>query len=175
MREEWNIDLKDFFRGNMWEIAESGMVMDLAAERKKRRWVVRIRMPDFKGTNELKSVSSGSRSTLERRLHSTSFCRRTGRPLLVTEAGGNKLPLPPLIIISSWNFGQNGEDSDTYPDDLEEFFFFGHGNSLKLLHASREFLNKGHTFVPSSLPCPKGSVSGSAYGSTSFQSAAREL
>lgn len=41
-------------------------------------------------------VSSGSRSTLERRLHSTSFWRRTGRPLLVTEADGKKLLVLPI-------------------------------------------------------------------------------
>lgn len=79
-------------------MAERGMAAAVAeeeeVERKRRRWVVRIKWPDFKGGNETESSWSCSMSTFERRLHSTSFGRRTGRPLLVTEAGWKKLLLP---------------------------------------------------------------------------------
>lgn len=84
----------------MWVMEERGMAAAAAAavaedeEMKRRRWVVRIKWPDFKGGNETASSWSCSMSTFERRLHSTSFGRRTGRPLLVTEAGGKKLLLP---------------------------------------------------------------------------------
>lgn len=75
-------------------IAERGIATDFSEDRKRRRCVVRIRWPDFKGVKEMASFSLGSMSTLERRLHSTSFGRRTGRPLLVTETAGKKLLLP---------------------------------------------------------------------------------
>lgn len=53
--------------------------------------MVRMRRPDFKG--EKLWWSSGSRSTEERRWHSTSLRRRTGRPLLVTSALEKKLAI----------------------------------------------------------------------------------
>lgn len=80
----------------MWVMTERGMataVEEQDEERKRRRWVVRIKWPDFKGGNETASSWSCSMSTFERRLHSTSFGTRTGRPLLVTEAGTKKLLL----------------------------------------------------------------------------------
>lgn len=59
-----------------------------------RRWVVRVRMPDRRRERERDGwVSlSGSMSTEERRKHSTSPERRTGRPLEVSSAGGSHLP-----------------------------------------------------------------------------------
>lgn len=67
----------------------------------RRRCVVTVRRPDFNGgkSRELMEVvvvvGSVSRSTAERRWHSTSVWWRTGRPLLVTEAGWKK----PVVLV----------------------------------------------------------------------------
>lgn len=86
------MDLMDFLEEKMWVMRDRGIAIALVVElegSQRRRWVVRIRRPDLKEGKM--GSSSDSRSTPESNWHSTSLVRRTGRPLLVTDADGNKL------------------------------------------------------------------------------------
>jgi len=73
--------------------------------------VVRIPRPDFNAGKSSEFmvvvavvVGSVSRSTGERRWHSTSAWWRTGRPLLVTEAGSKKLVVAVDILVDVVSF-----------------------------------------------------------------------
>lgn len=72
--------------------------------------MVRIPRPDFNAGKSRESmvvavvVGSVSRSTDERRWHSTSAWWRTGRPLLVTDAGSKKLVVAVDILVDVVSF-----------------------------------------------------------------------
>lgn len=86
------MERSDFLEEKIWVTAESGMAE--AAEEDsgihRRRWVVRMRRPDLRRGKA--GSSSDSRSTGERREHSISFGRRTGRPLVVSSTVGRNFP-----------------------------------------------------------------------------------
>lgn len=92
------MDLMNFLKENIWTTAERGRETAVKVGGiKMRRWLVKIKTPDFSGENEL---SSDSRSTPERRLHSTSPEFSTGRPLSVRPAAGKKLVSPIFLSLS---------------------------------------------------------------------------
>ncbi|KAM1578004.1 hypothetical protein COP1_040082 [Malus domestica] len=83
----------------MWAMAARGMaeaeeeavaVVVVESGSHKRRWVVRMRRPNLR-CGKL-GRSSHSRSTAERREHSISVGRRTGRPLVVSSAACRQFP-----------------------------------------------------------------------------------
>lgn len=133
---EANMERKDFLGEKMWLMAESGIaeagVVDSGSH--SRRWVVRVSTPVLRRGKV--GRSSHSRSTEERREHSISLGRSTGRPLVVSSTGGSEFPAIEgwawLVVAEDDCYGSSGSGrarSSFMADSagltlLEKFYYY---------------------------------------------------